>query len=108
MRRGVATGPLVLALLAPAAASGRALPRLQFPLPSAGHATLVALRIDVKARKPAKLPTRLHLRFAGASRLPPSVRTLSFTRSLRTRRGRAYFAVLVAVRRAGASARAAS
>ncbi|HEU4703950.1 MAG TPA: hypothetical protein VFS37_15825 [Conexibacter sp.] len=97
--------PLValVALTLPATPAGAKTPRLTLQLPSAGHMTVAALRVDVTTQRPERLPRRVSLGARKLGALPSSVKVLFATRSKRIRDGRRYMGVLFIVRRAEAS-----
>jgi hypothetical protein len=66
--------------------------------------TVAALRMDVTAAHPQRLPRRVSLGAPGLGKLPPSVKVLFATRSKRIRRGRRYMAAVFVVRRVEARA----
>ncbi|MBS1869999.1 MAG: hypothetical protein JSS99_10070 [Actinobacteria bacterium] len=96
---------LLAALLAAAPASAATAggpPRIVLRLPSPGHVTVAALSLDVSTKHRQALPRRVSLGALKLGALPPSVKLLFATRSLPTRRGRRYAAVVFVVRRASA------
>jgi hypothetical protein len=79
-------------------------PRVTLRLPSPGHLTIAALELDATADKPGALPRRVTLGAPRLGKLPPDVKVLFATRSLRIRHGRRYAAIVFVVRKAGAAA----
>lgn len=95
---------IALALGATSAAAKTS--RVTLRLPSPGHMTVAALRMTVLAGKPNALPRRVSLGVPGRAALPPSVKVLTATRSVRVRGGRRYMAAVFVVRQAAARATA--
>lgn len=90
---------------APAAKRSPRAPKLTIALPSAGHISVTALRVTLRARRGRTLPRRrLAFRAPRARSLPPSVRLLSLTRSVRTRRSVRHLALVLAIRKKRAAA----
>ncbi|HEX7292636.1 MAG TPA: hypothetical protein VF250_16065 [Conexibacter sp.] len=81
-------------------------PRMTLQLPSPGHMTVAALRVDVTTAHPGRLPRRVSLGARRLGRLPSSVKVLFATRSIRIRGGRRYMGAVFVVRRVEASAAA--
>jgi len=94
------------ALALHATPAGAKAPRVTLKLPSPGHVTVAALRMDVTAAHPGRLPRRVSLGARKLGALPPSVKVLFATRSKRIRGGRRYMAVVFVVRRVEAAATA--
>ncbi|HEX4804998.1 MAG TPA: hypothetical protein VFU94_03775 [Conexibacter sp.] len=86
---------LLLATTESASASARR-GRLTIPLPKPGHVTVAAF--ETKAG--ASAPRRIRLAAPGARKLPPSVKVLWATRSIRVKGGRRYAGFVLVVRRA--------
>lgn len=103
IRRALPLAALAVMLPAPAAAKT---PRVVLRLPSPGHMTVAALRMDVTAEHPRALPRRVSLGAPRLGKLPPSVKVLFATRSRPIRGGRRYMAAVFVVRRVEATAAA--
>jgi hypothetical protein len=75
-------------------------PRVTVRLPSPGHMTVAALAVDATASDPNALSRRVSLGAPRLGKLPPSVKVLFATRSIRIRGGRRYAAAIFVVRKA--------
>lgn len=106
-RRRILPLAALAALALSAATADARTPRITLQLPTAGHMTVAALRMDVTTAHPGKLPRRVSLGARRLGRLPSSVKVLFATRSIRIRGGRRYMAAVFVVRKANAGASAA-
>ena len=96
---------LLVGVLLPPQASARK-PTYTLTLPSAGHVSVAAIRINAKRNSRGRLPTKLRLRFPGASSLPPSIRILFGKRAVKRKRSIKHRLFVVAVNKSGTAAAA--
>jgi len=101
-RKAAPIGAAIALFLVPAGALGAKPPRLTLPLPGAGHVTVAAVSVKVKADRPPGLVRHVRFRAPHAKRLPQSVRVLTATRFRRAKHGGTYSGLVVAINRAAA------
>jgi hypothetical protein len=102
-RAALALAVCLVPLLGTGSASAKAPSSLRLAAPSPGHVTVQLLALNVRAKHPGRLAKRVGVRFARPGKLPPSVRVLTATRSIRTRAGRRYALLAIVFNKAGAS-----
>ena len=92
-RKAALTGAAILLLLLVLAGALCAKPPpLTLPLPDAGHVSVAAVSMKVKADRPRGLVRHVRVRALRVKSLPPSVRVLTATRFKRSKHGGTYSA----------------